>query len=320
MAIETANNTGILLESGTNEMELLTVFVGSQAFGMNVAKVQSIQQYDTELVTLLPESPPGIAGMYLYRNQTVPLLDLSQILNIKPTPGDGHESITSTNDREIIVVTEFNNTINSFKVQGVKRIYRMSWQEFVPLDRMFENNACFTGSVQVEDTQILVLDLEHILAGIFPDLVLEEVTEDVLHQKQTIPRDQIDILFAEDSPTMRKKVVATLKGAGFLHIKDFINGEQALTFIRANYLNKTPEDIRKTVLITDIEMPKMDGLTLCRKIKQDPVLKDIYVVMFSSLINKQMKAKCQKVQAENYVTKPETNELIKMLDKRCCPD
>ncbi len=311
MAIDTVTNSGILLESGTNEMELLTIFVGEQAFGMNVAKVQSIQRYDSELITSLPDSPPGIAGMYLYRDRTIPLMDLAQILDIEANQEE---------DREIIVVTEFNNTLNSFKVQGVKRIYRMSWQEFVPMDAMLEGNACFTGSVHVEDTQILVLDLEHILASIFPDLILEEVSDDVILQKESIPRDQINIIFAEDSPLMRKSVVKSLKKAGFLHIDDFINGETALAFIRTNYQNPTPEKLRKTVLITDIEMPKMDGLTLCRRLKRDSVLKDMYVIMFSSLINKQMKAKCHKVQADNYVTKPETTELIKMLDKRCCPD
>ena len=311
MTIKSAVNSEILLETGTNEMELLTVFVGEQAFGMNVAKVQSIQQYDAQKITPLPESPAGVDGMYLYRNQTVPLLNLAQLLEI---------DARNTSDREIIVVTEFNNSVNSFKVQGVKRIYRMSWKEFVPMDAVLETNAFFTGSVHVEDTQILVMDLEHILASIFPDQIIEDVSEEVILQQEKIPRDQIEILFAEDSPLMRKSVVKSLKKAGFDHITDFINGELAFSHIRANYQSPTPEQLRRTVLITDIEMPKMDGLTLCRQIKQDAVLKDVYVVMFSSLINKQMIDKCKKVKADNYITKPETSELIKMLDKRCLPD
>ncbi|WDP91129.1 MAG: chemotaxis protein CheV [Desulfobacter sp.] len=311
MNIQAATNSGILLESGTNEMELLTVLVEGQAFGMNVAKVQSIQQYDPEKVTPLPESPPGVSGMYLYRDQTIPLINLSEVLNIKA----GHEA-----EREIIVVTEFNNSVNSFKVQGVKRIYRMSWTEFVPMDTMLETQTCFTGSVHVEDTQILVLDLEQILADIFPDLIIEEVSEEVILQQNTISRDQIQIIFAEDSPLMRKSVMKSLKKTGFANIEEFLNGELAYAHIRAKYQNPTPEELRRTVLITDIEMPKMDGLTLCRQIKQDPVLQDIYVVIFSSLINRQMTAKCEKVKADNYVTKPETTELIKMLDKRCRQD
>ncbi|HCY86204.1 MAG TPA: hypothetical protein DHV36_13810, partial [Desulfobacteraceae bacterium] len=242
---------------------------------------------------------------------TIPLLDLSHILDIPPG---------NTADREIIVVTEFNNSVNSFKVQGVKRIYRMSWTAFVPMDAMLETDSCFTGSVHVDDTQILVLDLEQILSTIFPDLILEEVADEVILQKENIPRDEIEILFAEDSPLMRKAVVKSLKKAGFIHIHDFMNGELALSFLRTHYQNPSAQKLRKTVLITDIEMPKMDGLTLCRQVKQDAVLKDIFVIMFSSLINKQMTAKCHKVRADNYVTKPETTELIKMLDKRCRPD
>jgi two-component system chemotaxis response regulator CheV len=304
-------NRGGHLESGITEMELLTVLVNEQPFGMNVTKIQSIQQYDPKLVTKLPESHPGVAGMFLYRNQTIPLLDLSRILGIEPT---------REFDQEIVVVTEFNNTVNSFLVQGVKRIYRLSWQELIPMDQMFDTSACFTGSVHVDDTQILVLDLEHILADIFPEMILEQVTKEVLSQKETIHRDQIQILFAEDSLTLRKRATATLKAAGFSHIKGFINGHQALEAIQKDYRDKPLEEIRRTVLITDIEMPKMDGLTLCRTIKMDPVLKDIYVVMFSSLINDQMIEKCKTALAEEYVTKPEINELVKILDKRCSPD
>ena len=302
------NKKGILIESGTNEMELLTVFMNDQLFGINVAKVQSIQQYDPERVTKLPTAEQGIAGMFLYQNTTIPLLDLEKIL--------GFES-QKKSDKEIVVVTEFNNVVNGFKVQGVNRIYRLSWQEFVPLDDMFSDNAYFTGSVHVEDSQVLVLDLEHILSEIFPDLILEEVAKDMIEKKETITREQLEILFAEDSPTMRKNVVRTLKKAGFKNITDFINGDKALEYIKKRYKNGKDENLTKTILISDIEMPIMDGLTLCKKIKDDPDLKGIYVVMFSSLITKQMIAKCNSVNAENYVTKPEVNQLINILDDRC---
>jgi two-component system chemotaxis response regulator CheV len=300
-------NHGILLESGTNEMELLTVFVGEQLFGMNVAKVKSIQQFQPDLVTELPEALPGVEGMFLYRNRTIPLMDLAAILGIE---------LKSTGQREIVVVTEFNNAINSFRVQGVKRIYRLSWKDFVPMDTLFAGNAFFTGSVHVENTQILVLDLEHILSAIFPDLIIEDVSELTLKKKESISREDLEILFAEDSPTMRKGVVKALGKAGFSNIVEFVNGEQALSHITREYKDKASRGLDNVVLISDIEMPCMDGLTLCRKIKQDPDLRDIHVVMFSSLINPQMIAKCDKVQADGYVTKPETNQLIQILDKR----
>ncbi|MFH1154407.1 MAG: chemotaxis protein [Pseudomonadota bacterium] len=301
-------NHGILLETGINEMELLTVFVDDQSFGMNVAKVKSIQQYKPELVTKLPETMPGVAGMFLYRNRTIPLLDLARILGIEPKKAV---------EREIIVVTEFNNAINSFKVQGVKRIYRLSWKDFVPLDPLFESGSYFTGSVHVDNSQILVLDLERILSDIFPELIIEDVNDDTLNKKETVSRQLLEILFAEDSPTMRKGVIRALNKAGFGNIVDFLNGEEALNYILNRYKGDTPHATNAVVLISDIEMPRMDGLTLCRRIKQDPDLNNIHVIMFSSLINSQMIAKCEKVGADGYITKPETNQLIQILDSRC---
>ena len=299
---------GILLESGTNEMELLVILIDDQPFGINVAKVQSIQQDDPELVTVLPTKTPGIIGMLLYRDKTVPLLDLSQLLDIDVK----HEI-----EREIIIITEFNNVVNSFKVQGVKRIYRLSWKELIPFDQTFGNNNYFTGSVHIDGTQILVIDLEHILSKIFPDLVIEEVAEDVIKQQENVTRDQLEIIFVDDSPTIRKGVSKALKKAGFINIYEFINGIQALRYIQENYTGDNAKSIDNLVLISDIEMPQMDGLTLCRNIKQDPTLKDIYVVMFSSLINSQMMVKCENVKANTCVSKPETNHLISLLDKRC---
>jgi len=295
-------------EAGRTEMELLTVFVADQLFGLNIDKVQSIVQYDPKLVTTLPEKQSGVAGMLLYRNRTIPLMDLSQILDIELEKGF---------DNEIIVVTEFNKSINSFKAQGVNRIYRLPWKEFVPLDQLFEDNPFFTGSVNVDDTQVLILDLEHILAEIFPDVLIENISQEILDQNELLQRGQLDIIFAEDSPTMRKAMKKQLQKAGFENIKAFTNGKQAFDHLVQNYKNHSDETIQKGVLISDIDMPVMDGLTLCRQVKSNSDLKNIYVVMFSSLINDQMIDRCKKIKADNCVSKPEINELIKILDKRC---
>jgi two-component system chemotaxis response regulator CheV len=292
----------------TNEMGLLTIFVDDQPFGINIDKVQSIQQYDPKLVTGLPEKQDGVAGMFLYRGKTIPLLDLAQLLDIE---------LRNEYENEIIVVTEFNKTVNSFKAQGVKRIYRLSWKEFVPLNRLFEDNAYFTGSVNVDDTEILVLDLEHITADIFPDILVENLSQEILDLQSTISRDDLKILLAEDSPTMRKAAIEKLNQAGFNNIKGFANGGDAMKHIAQTYKGKTEAEMKALVLIADIDMPVMDGLTLCQQIKNDPELKEIYVVMFSSLINDQMVIKCKKVKADAYVTKPEINQLIQILDKRC---
>jgi len=161
-----------------------------------------------------------------------------------------------------------------------------------------------------------VLDLEHILSNIFPDLIIEEINEENLFKVGNIARDQLQIIFADDSPTIRKGVSKALKSAGFSNITEFVNGAQALQYLKIKFSNGE-QNLNKVVLISDIEMPQMDGLSLCRNVKQDKNLQDLFVVMFSSLINKQMIAKCEGVQADTYVTKPETNQLIKLLDERC---
>lgn len=298
---------GILLKSGTNEMELLSILVDDQPFGINVAKVQSLQKYDPALVTGLPHGQPGVLGMLLYRDRTIPLMDLSEILDIR---------LTNMSDREIVVVTEFNNAVNGFKVQSVDRIYRLSWDKLVPMAQTLGNSNYFTGSVNVADKEILVLDLEHIISNIFPDLIIENVSEQNLSKIDNITREDLDIIFADDSPTIRKGVTKALKSAGFTNIAEFFDGSQALEYVQKNY-GSGKRAIENVVLISDIEMPQMDGLTLCKNIKQDKILQDIFVIMFSSLINKQMIAKCQNVKADTYVTKPETNHLIELLDKRC---
>ena len=108
-----------------------------------------------------------------------------------------------------------------------------------------------------------------------------------------------------------------LKKAGFSNIIEFENGELALNYIEKNFAQIGNEETRRLIMLTDIEMPKMDGLTLCRHLKQNSDLKDIYVIMFSSLINTQMIHKCNKVNADKYVTKPETAQLIEILDDLC---
>lgn len=301
------NNQGILLESGTNEMELLAVIIEGQVFGINVAKVKSIQQYDETLVSELPDSPEGIVGIYQNRGETIPFLDLAQILKKTPDPEVDRE-------REIVVFTEFNNSVNCFKVEGVRRIYRLTWDQFTPISKMLANASHVVGSIRIEGEEILVLDLEQILSGLFPEQIIEEVREEVAEKSQEINRENIQILFAEDSMLVRKSMIKALNQAGFHHIKEFENGQLCLDYIVANS-EELVSGPMPTLLISDIEMPMMDGLTLCNNVKQSLNLKAIYVIMFSSLINDQMIIKCQSVGADQYVTKPESNKLIGMIDE-----
>ncbi len=303
----------ILLESGTNEMELLTFLLGDQPFGLNVAKVESIEQFDSSLVSKIPQAPAALLGMLLYRDRTIPLIDLSAALDMQRTTGS---------ERQIVIVTEFNDVVCGFKVDGVKRINRLSWDAFIPVGDFIGNSSeSIIGSVTIDESEVLVVDLEHILAEIIPAMSIEEPTDQMLMAENRPSRESMRIMFAEDSKTIRHSLVRILKNSGFSNVKAFANGKDAYDALsaiidKAELKGPRPDGLPH-VIISDIEMPKMDGLTLCRKIKETPDLNEIPFIIFSSLINEQMVLKCKRVGADAYITKPETNRLLSMLDEIC---
>ena len=303
----------ILLESGTNELELLTFVLGNQSFGLNVLKVQSIQQYDSSTLTKIPMAHHALLGMILYRERTIPLIDLSAALDL-----DKHE----TNKDQIVIVTEFNNVINGFLADDVNRIYRLNWEDFIPLHRAIGSSGkSITGSIRVEDSDIMVVDLEYILSVISPSLAIGDINEETANLSSKKSREEVNVFFAEDSKTIRSNVARILDKAGYRNIRSFENGQQAydaLIEIRDQTNTNESEAIQlPNVLISDIEMPQMDGLSLCKKIKSDSKLEQITVIMFSSLINKQMLFRCKSVGADDSITKPEMNQLVAMLDRLC---
>ena len=300
----------ILLESGTNEVELLNFSIGSQAFGVNVAKIQAIIKFEPSTLTSMPQTPPAVKGMMLYRKKTVPLIDLSAALDLEKA---------KETDRMIVIVTEFNNSINSFLVDGVHKIHRVSWNNFVPISSVISNTGTkVIGSIHIDDDEVMVVDLEGILSILFPELAMQNITEKILKQTKKEIREKVKIIFAEDSKVIRDTVEQILKSAGYLQIEAFADGKKVFDLLE-ELKSQTKETGTETsrlpkIVISDIEMPEMDGLTLCRKIKEDPILRKIKVVIFSSLINGQMIKKCERVGADDYITKPETNKLVEMLD------
>jgi two-component system chemotaxis response regulator CheV len=296
----------ILLESGTNELELLAFQLGSQTFGVNVFKVQSIQQHEPSKVTKIPKVHHAAVGMILYRDKTIPLIDLAVALDLK-------DAVNGT--KEIVVITEFNNTVTGFLVDGVKRIHRLNWKDFVPMDTVISNTgASVVGSANIEGVEIMVVDLEQILSVIMPSLVISDLSNEDLDIQKKQKRNEVSVFFAEDSGTIRNNVARILKDSGYDNITLFIDGQKVYDRLKEEGIQETG---LPHVLISDIEMPEMDGLTLCKKIKEDVNLKQIVVIMFSSLINKQIITKCESVGADSYITKPEIKKLVDMLDGFC---
>lgn len=311
--MDAMENQGILLESGTNEVEIAIFTIGKQLFGTNVAKIREFIIYDEEMVTTIVNQHPSVIGTFLLRGHTIPLMDLRLHLN---------KINEDSNKDRVIIVTEFNNLVNGFLVDNVDRIIRVSWTDFEPMSTYFQNSAQkVTGSVRFDNQDILILDMEQIISEIFPEQ-MEKLTEVVTvkegEQDLAAQRRKRKILIAEDSALVRSLIIQSLTGAGYQIAVAFENGKDALDHIQALLADtrKKGTDFADSVnlVITDIEMPQMDGLTLCRKIKEDLKLTHLPVVIFSSLISEQMALKCESVGANGYITKPEIGNLVKLVD------
>ncbi len=309
---QTLNQQGILLESGTNEMELLEFYLQGQRFGVNVAKIRQLMPYHHGQVTQMVGAHKYVLGTLLWQGHSIPLIDLNLALGNAPTVDD--ESAT-----RIVLVTEFNGAVNGFLVDGVNRIHRVSWDQMQPAGSFIgQFQAPINSTVTIEEHDILLVDLEHVTGEITPTVKPAEIQED--HRNINILRkkpEEMHLLLAEDSVTVQAVVLDTLGSAGFTQVSSCDNGGSAYARIQAikqmaTEQNRPVSDFLD-LIITDIEMPQMDGLTLCKRIKSELGI-DVPVIIFSSLVNEAMAAKCKSVKADANVSKADTIGLIQTVD------
>ncbi|MHB1398142.1 MAG: chemotaxis protein CheW [Trichloromonadaceae bacterium] len=308
----------ILLESGTNEMEIMEFFLGSQSFGINVHKLREIIPYEEEKTTTLPDSLPSVLGLFMVRGKTIPLISLGTHLQRR-------ESTESpSGGRQVVLVCEFNNQVNGFLVDGVNQIHRVCWKDVQPMSSYLENyRPRFTGSIHIDQREILVVDLEHIVSEVDPEMGMayDAPTPGVGQADLLARRGAVHLMVAEDSSLIRSGILKVLTGSGYSHVSSFVDGEECFQAIRAlkHKAQQSGAPIRDylQLVISDIEMPKMDGLTLCRRVKEELELTDVRVLIFSSLVNEQMALKCASVGADGCITKPQIPELVNLIDGFC---
>lgn len=286
----------ILLESGTNELELLVFTVGSQKFGVNIAKVLEIMQYQP--VTKIPASNPAYEGVFTPRDKVISVINLHTVLEReKPEDTDG-----------MFLVCHFNKIDTAFLVTSVQGIKRVSWEAIDKPPEIASSDAAAltTGITTVDGDIILILDFEKIVSEMNTSAVLDT---DGIETTNDANAAEKHIVVAEDSMFLNTMIVKALGDAGYPKVSHFENGKEAWDFI-SNLPNA--EDAIACV-VSDIEMPKMDGHHLCKSIKSDDKLKKIPVYLFSSLINEQMIKKGESVGADAQFSKPQINELIEYL-------
>ncbi|MBI4807267.1 MAG: chemotaxis protein CheV [Desulfovibrio sp.] len=305
------SQTNILLESGTNELEIVEFYIDEEGedgspyrsyFGVNVAKVLEIIRKPK--VTEMPNTPHfAVKGTFNLRSRIIPLIDLSVWL----------DKTLVQNDAPKVIVSEFNNTTNAFLVSGVTRIHRLSWEQVEPPSgyvASFSSNS-FTGVVKFDDRIVLLLDMEKIIWDLNPSLAMREDPESEARVESSEDLTY-RALVVDDSGSIRKLIVNTLLRDGYLVEQD-INGQKAWERLLAIKQQAADEgrDVLEIVnlVVSDIEMPAMDGHNLCKRIKDDPVLRDIPVILFSSLINDKLYHKGVSVGADDQITKPEITQL-----------
>ncbi|HEX5563758.1 MAG TPA: chemotaxis protein [Sporosarcina sp.] len=293
---------GILLESGTNELEIVEFQMGQNRYGINVIKVKEIILPTP--ITIIPHAHPSIEGIIQLRGAVLPVINMEKVMGLPETIGknEGKYIVAAFNRQEVV-----------FHVHEVAQIHRVSWDQIEkPADLYSGDASQVIGVIKRESDMLLLLDFEKIVVDINPDsgIQVEQVRKLGVRE-----RSNKKILVAEDSPLLRKLLSDTLTEAGYGNIEFFENGKDALTFLEslASEGKKVSEEIQ--LVITDIEMPQMDGHHFTKRIRSNKALEMLPIIIFSSLITDELKHKGISVGANDQVSKPEIAELVLKMDK-----
>ena len=295
-------DTNILLESGTNELEILEFLIGENYYGINVAKVKEIMTYQS--LTPIPNGHRNVEGAFSTRGETISIINLARCLGM-PERVDAQ--------KDMFLITNFNNCNSGFHVHGVVGIHRVNWSRIIKPDSMVNNgsNSIITGIINLGGKLVMLIDFEKIVADISPEIGIKISEVDRLGQRT---ENTAPILYAEDSALLSTLIYDGLTKAGYTRLYPTNNGLELW-----NTLQKYKEEgtLKENVacIVTDIEMPQMDGHRLLKLVKEDPELRDIPVIIFSSLINEDMRKKGELLGADAQLSKNEMGEFIKKLDE-----
>lgn len=293
-------DTKILLENGTNELEVLEFVLDGNAYGINVAKIKEIIPY--QQVTPVPNAHPSIEGIFMPRDTMITAIDLKNCLQRGMSEAGG-----------LFIITNFNKLDIAFHVDEVRGIHRVSWGNIIKPSATVSNpeESISTGIVKLDNRLIIILDFEKIVTDINPETGLK-VSE--IDELGTRTRSDVPILIAEDSVLLNRLIVDSLKQAGYVNLIHTCNGQEAYDIITECKKKGTLKE-HVQCIITDIEMPIMDGHRLTKLVKDDVATKDIPVIIFSSLVNDEMRKKGEALGANAQLSKPEIGNLVRIVDK-----
>ncbi len=310
-------NKGILLESGTNELEIIELFIDEEGgyrgyYGVNVAKI-------IEIISMPPRihKPPNaadfVAGVFDHRGKVIMLVDLAVWLKKRRQAGG----------TPIVIITEFNKVVSAFLVSGVTRIHRTSWANIKAMDSYMQNYCeALTGMILLEKRTVLMLDLERVIGELDPRLAVpmkeEEAGEPVVSEAvDGVMAYPLKALHADDSGMIRRTTKQLLEEKNEFIVTSKVDGKEAWEHLEELKTQAAEQGRPVTdfldIVLSDIEMPGIDGYHLCQKIKNDPALKMLPVILFSSLITDKLRHKGESVGADGQLAKPSPAELVMYL-------
>lgn len=297
----------ILLESGTNELEVLTFRLDDSRYGINVAKVREVRLPPE--VHPIPKAPAAIEGAFESRGKILPLINLRRFLQLDDYPPETLKEPRGTR----VIVTEFNRALHAFRVDAVERIHRITWGEMTAVPEFGKShNSALTAIATINGDFVQMLDFESIV-----DTMNRSIKLHINHVNldSEFDRGEKLVILAEDSSMIRRVMVETLHNSGYKRAEAFPDGKAA--WFRLNSLvqqNTRLPNAGIDLVVTDIEMPQIDGLHLTKLIREHPQLKDLPVVLFSSLITEDNRKKGEMVGATAQVSKPDLERLVELVD------
>nr|WP_325186450.1 chemotaxis protein [uncultured Oscillibacter sp.] len=291
---------GILLESGTNEIEVMQFTINNSLYGINVAKVKEI--IVSAPVKSMPHAHPAVEGIFKPRDLVITVVDLPRyLLGVETEKGP----------KDLFIVTNFNKMNIAFRVHTVVGISRISWKDIQKPDKTVSggNEGVATGIAQCGADLVTILDFEKIVAEIAPETTIQMSEIDQLGERQ---RSDAAILVAEDSVLLSKMIEEALHKSGYVNTRMFPDGQELWNYlcsVRGKELDK-----HVSLVITDIEMPQMDGHRLTKLIKDDKEFTHVPLIIFSSLITEEMRRKGKELGADEQMSKPEIGHLVRVID------
>ncbi len=291
----------ILLESGTNEIEIMEFIVDGGLYGINVAKVREIML--AQDVKQMPHSHEDIEGVFKPREVVITVVNLPKYLTKREI---------EKQEKDLFIITHFNKIDIAFRVNSVEGINRISWQAIQKPDPTLFNNSdgVVTGIAHCNGRIVSVLDFEKIVSEIAPQTGIQLSEIEALKARES---NNVPIWVAEDSALLSKMIQKALNDSGYNNIKMYPNGAELWQALQESDKKGTLQDDVKLV-ITDIEMPQMDGHRLTKLIKSTEQFLHLPVVIFSSLITHQMQIKGKELGASEQLSKPEIGRLVEVVD------